>query len=569
MLDPAPVPRTVDVVLAPFAFTQTGLLTPHGFAREAKKRGVRLDRKRLELLHRRRLLVPFLQVHTRPVAPPIKTADVPMPWGTLAIIRSALADGRLTDPATRRYRPWPADADRNSIWYSSFQLLALRAVDWTLRGAGQRAVGDTVRWELARPDQHHLHDAARSRALAVALEVLAARYLPRIVNQVSNPNAALYAHIDDHDPMPELALLGLDPDRLVAQAENLLLDARTFDPLGTWYRVVRVGDPRKWHDLRFDALVAMEHRIAAEILLRCHDDIAGVGHVSALPELDPHWYHPRHERLRVTSRERAEALHDYRLTGQPAVYLALEGETEMVIASKVLDLYGLDADSDLVRLVDLEGVDHDLGLLARAVALPRLDLGSDRFARARSPIVGLVVAVDPESRYKTVEQRAKQEANMINAVLRSLPKAARTETMRANLQHLIRLRTWGTNSFEFAHFTDLQLARALRRLGGRAAPPVADLRREMATYRDRHANLDKLWANWPVRITKPELAEALWPTLHRRATSRSRGPLPPIVDVVDQAVHLAHELRLAHGMVTAPDPSDPPEPATNRGSDGG
>ncbi|HVF05269.1 MAG TPA: hypothetical protein VNA20_10540 [Frankiaceae bacterium] len=562
LLDPGPLPSTVEVLRVPYAFSQTGLLTPEAFIRKARERGVRLDRDLLQVLHRRRLLAPFLQLHHRPVT---TSVDFPTPgaWGTTGFITAAAADGRLTDPAARRYRPWPAQRDVNTIWYSTFQLLALPSIRVTLRAA-THADPASGRWHLPPADRPRRLDAARSRALAVTLEVLAPRYLPRVMAQLKVDRDAadeMNAYVDDHDPRPLIELLRLPGERLATQAEELLSDAKSFDPLGSWHQVVRIGAPGKWTDLRYDALLAVEYRIAAEILLRCHDDMAAAGYTPPLPEVTPHWYHPHHDRLQVSARDRAETLHDFRLSGQPAVYLALEGQTEIRTAELALaDLFGLDGDANLVRLVDLDGVDHDLALLARAVAVPRLDFTGDRLATARSPLVGLIVAVDPESRYKTCEQQAKHRANMIATVLKSLPKHARTDTMRDNIDHLIDLRTWGEHSFEFAHFTDLQLARALRRLAGRAAPPLAELRAALADYRDRHRNLDKLWADWPARITKPDLAATLWPILRRRATSRSRQPLPPIVDVVAQAVALAHQLRHASGMAVEPDPA-PVHPA--------
>ena len=61
---------TLALLQDPYAFTQTRLLSPQDFIREANKRGVRLDREQLELLHRRRVLQPFYKVHSRPVADP-------------------------------------------------------------------------------------------------------------------------------------------------------------------------------------------------------------------------------------------------------------------------------------------------------------------------------------------------------------------------------------------------------------------------------------------------------------------------------------------------------------------
>ncbi|HEU0131867.1 MAG TPA: hypothetical protein VFQ85_12835 [Mycobacteriales bacterium] len=62
-----------------------------------------------------------------------------------------------------------------------------------------------------------------------------------------------------------------------------------------------------------------------------------------------------------------------------------------------------------------------------------------------------------------------------------------------------------------------------------------------------------MWKPWAPRLGKTELAEALWPKLDRKITSST--PLPPIAEVIDEAVHLAYELRLIRGMAVEPDSS--------------
>ena len=97
---------TLAILQDPYAFTQTGLLSPRDFIREADRRGVKLVREQLELLHRRRVLQPFYRFHSRAVAAPGLSCG---PSGffdsALQEVRFALAEGRLSDPAYRRFAP--------------------------------------------------------------------------------------------------------------------------------------------------------------------------------------------------------------------------------------------------------------------------------------------------------------------------------------------------------------------------------------------------------------------------------------------------------------------------------
>ena len=542
IIDPAAAPKAVDLLRVPFAFSQAPLMTTSQFTRAAKDRGVTLDRERLELLHRRRLLTPLLQVHHRPVE--LQVLDLPEPssaWSEAARLREAAVRGELSDPATRRFRRWPRD---EGFLYSQYQLLALHSLEWTLRAMTQVRAADGISWQIGEAQPDLVEACARTRALAIVLEVLAPRYRPRIMRTIYNSTEDVEAHINDHDPAEERSLLGLPPEQLAAQADQLLVSAKFFDPLGKWHRVARIGSPQRWNELRFDALLALEHRIAAEHILDFYEDLNAGGHAADLPPLNPQWWSPRHDRIRAEARERAETLMDFRLSDRPAVVLGLEGDTEMEIVARVLDSVGLPTSSELIRLVNLQSVDGDVRLLARAVATPRLDPEGHRGARVLSPLTALVVAVDPEKKYATPAQQTQQREGMIETVLRSLPKSLRTPAMRSDLQHLLHVRTWGTHSFEFAHFTDRQLALALRRLAGPSAPSLAAIRAELASCRARRGNIEKVWKPWAPHVTKIALADAMWPLLERRMTGTSTRALrAPVVQLVEDAIQLALRVR--------------------------
>ena len=544
MIEPSSVPSSLELLRVPFAFTQTTLLDESQFRSEAKIRGVVLDRRQLELLHRQRLLVPMFELHDRNVGDPM---DVVPPgrtfstWSTEVFARARI--GRLSDHGARRYRPWPSDAERVGLLYSGFQLLALFSLEPTVRAMrGSRNADDGVAWDLAMPHKTLVDHAARARTVAKVLEVLAPRYLPRVLRRVTNPDDDLIAHIDGLDRPVEDALIAQEPAVIVKQAEALLRTA--FDPLGKWHRIVRISDPSRWKDLRFDALLAHEHRIAAELLLRYYEDLASVGRAPELAPPSETWHEARHDRLTVSRRERAETILDFGLSDRPALVLAVEGETEFQIVPKVLSSRGIDEFGDLIQLINLKGVDGDVRLLARAVAVPRLDPRGYRGARLLSPLTALVVAVDQEKGYRTEQQRAHKREGMIDEVLGSLPTELRTESMRKDLRELLHVRTWGTHSFEFAHFTDREIAAAIRRVCRAGLPDAATLRARVAACRAEGRDVGAVWSGWVRTPGKPALAAELWPALqHRLLRSASSRRSIPVKEVVDDAIRLALHVR--------------------------
>ena len=431
--------------------------------------GVNLLESQLELLHRRRLLVPLFRVYSRQVEasePPNLGRFV---TGRTGDVHSAKAEGRLRDPSKIRFRPWPKPGPTAGVLYSWYQLLALRQFGPWVGHFKCRRAGDRVEWELPPTISMGVEIAHITRALAIILEVLSPRYRPQIVKKFSIPPSIdpleKRLEIQEHvrssptSASSEQVLLSrIEPRVLLAQAEDLLFHARHFDPLGDWHQVVRAGTPNRWEDLKFDALQAMDWRIAAEMLLLFYEDLAEQGLADPLPEPSKMWHAPRHDRLKTDYLKRSETLQRFRLENAPAVLVVVEGDTEGYIMPRALD-WALGPDTGLVDIVNIEGIDKDVSLIARAITTPKLDQQQSHRGRLLRPLTALVVAVDQERRYGSPEKQQSQRDKIVGAIRKSMPEADQTPTVLEDLQRLVVVETWGEEgSFEFAHFTNQELA---------------------------------------------------------------------------------------------------------------
>ncbi len=546
-IDAQTIRSTVDLLDLPFAFSQTSLLDESQFTREAARRGVALERGELEELHRRGVLVPFFRIHARPISP-VRTAATDRPaTSTEWHLHRLHREGLLADPGARAFTPWPAKARRPTFYFSIYQLLALRSLRHVQARMEVTRTAESLTWRLPRLAKHERQTHARARALAIVLEVLSTRYRPRVMSVLRSPSDDLYALVDDHDPQTESLFLQLDPNVLLRQAESLLANARHFDPLGKWHRVTRVANPRRWDDLQHDALIAQEQRVAAEVILQFLEDEAKHGRADPIPGVSSEWWEPRHERLTVDQRERAETIMDFRLSDRPAVYLAVEGQTEVTMVAKVLSLAGFDPLSSWVSVIDLEGVDRDVNLLARAVAVPRLDPQGHRGARIISPLTALMVVADPERKYASARSRSQVRVRMIEEVVKSLPAALRTDAMRRDLEYLIHLQAW-PDEFEFAHFSNTELAHAVRSVTSGQRPSENELRQALRSAREARRPIKSVWSHWRMKPSKVALAACLWPVLEEKIENpRSRRALP-VVDVVQRAIDISNEVRIAREM---------------------
>src|SRR5258707_10693105 len=203
------------------------------------------------------------------------------------------------------------------------------------------------------------------------------------------------------------------------------------------------------------------------------------------------------------------ALTSLRLSPFPALVVGVEGATEYLLVPRVMDLLGIQWDTNRIRIVDFGGTDKDLALLARYAVEPVLGRDFTSGVALDRPLTRFLVMTDAEHKYATAAGRRKQ---------RKLP-------------------------FEFAHFTDQELADGMLSATKVPHPRGRDgLVRILQTMRRGSGpyNVERLF--WRGSgLTKPGLAEALWPVLEAKInTAIQRGkPGPPVMRACVRAYEIA------------------------------
>jgi hypothetical protein len=144
---------------------------------------------------------------------------------------------------------------------------------------------------------------------------------------------------------------------------------------------------------------------------------------------------------------------------------------------------------------------------------------------------------------------------------------------------VIEIRNWSQSCYEFAHFTDDELADGItavhHTIGGWTRDElIAALR----YWRDRGDDIKRVWKSgrldaqtgrmtgeWEYNVSKTKLAEALWPELKAKIEHcqvDADALVPEIVTVVRDAYHLAQRWRyLSFVLSQAPAPPPSAEPA--------
>lgn len=573
-----PAASTVAAASMAWAFTQHEPLDTGSFITEAGRRGVQLDPPMLRELYRRSLLVPFVSITYLPVAAPSPAPgpEPPRRGGTrFAELKWARDTGRLRDLSAMPFMPRLPFERRgqrardwwNGLLYCRYQLLVLPEIDGLLAYRRDHRRGDHRIARLPEPHPVVLGRAAKLRTTAIALTALEARYLPVLDPewiQLVNADAADWqAYRESFDPVMISRRLGYTAAQAWQDADWLLLRAHRIDPAGDpWSNLIRRAPSRAWDGLKDAALLAMDYRIASEILLLFYEDLASHGQAEPLPDVPPGSSH--HLRYRLSHRDRTldEDLTHLGISPHPRVVLAVEGETEEAHIPLVWNALDYPDAPELMRLLKLGGVDRDLEKVAALAAAPLISgkaPGRAGWLLIRPPTC-LYIAVDPEGQYFAPGKVPQTRTAILNEIKAVLKAQGVTEANPDDLSKLVKIHTWSQSCYEFAHFTDDELADAIMAMHTTVNGWTRDqLVAALADWRRRGKDIKRVWESgrwdgqqsaptgrWDYEVSKTELAKALWPVLEakiERCRTDPTAPIPEIAEVIQDAYLIAQQWR--------------------------
>ena len=530
------------------------------FVRAAEVRGMDLRHNTMRELYRVGLLAPLIEVrskrppHSVPNTPASR-ARGPRPSGTTDYeVRAAYDDGRLADPGLVPYRPRlrfdrvPTDGPRwwNGLVYSRYQLLTAYRFRDILPGRIRLDANRKVVVRLRDPRESMRPVATYQRRLAILLTVLEPRYLPSLNPDWTALTNADFEQWDEFrslfDPAAVLHETTWSADDVLKAAEDLLHIANRTDPNGRWTRLIARAPKKSWDDLRREPLVAMEHRIAAELLLQFHEDLAARGIAKSLPPLDQFNFHPRHERITERSDELDQILGSLGISPHPTLVLVVEGESEELVVHRLLKQLGLCVDASLMRVVVMRGADHDLTKLAAFAAAPLVGTKrSDGWDMIRPP-TRLHILLDPDGAHSTPEGVARRRQAILEEI-RTVVRFQGVDPATEDLEHLVTLKTWNGGCFEFAHFTDQQLLEGLRQISATCNEITdAALLSSLRSQRSKGRDIKHVWRDWSEpHPRKLALADAMWPIIEQQtqAATDELGSDPQITQAILDAYYVA------------------------------
>lgn len=541
---------SLELLTLPFPFSQVGLLMPNEFLAAAEERRIKMWAKHnleitgLEELHRHKVLVPMYCVSTsesdsaRRIDTSGSSTKQYVNTGIIPQLYNAAEEGRVTDPYLEPFIPWSTD---RVYLYSYHQLLGLeRARSLVSSLQPTERVENRSIWHLDSQnfsEDRALKGLASWRSLAITLSAIDTRVWPYIMQVISHSDEVWRASNLSLPPKALLTWLGLTVEQLREQSLQLRVIASSEDDLGDFYDLVRRAKPKAWSSLQGEARTAMDSRVAAEVLDRFAAEIPA----SSDGDNSEPQEHLAMQGLSIRIRSLDAVLTDLHVSPHPPLVIGLEGATETRIIPLVMKALGMRSDPSWMRLVDFGGTKTSLALLARFAAEPVLGADHGDFVMLERPVTRFLVLTDAENRYKTAKDRRHERKLLLDSIAAPLPKDLRPDLYTKEAQ-IVEIVTWGKHPFEFAHFTDAQLADALVRRAAAPHPKGRDaLIRSIHFQRtvDSSPDIDDAWKK--SGVSKLGLADELWPLLEariERAISEGTSG-PPVMKAMLRAYELA------------------------------
>lgn len=555
---------SLDLLTLPYPFSQLGLLTAGEFAGQAQRRRSRamfalpsIDAQVLEELHRWGVLVPLFRVDLTP-GPDAQGIDLSTSLTArhvhTTVINELLrgaAEGRVLDPATVEFEAWPRER-RRALWpsvdagylYSRHQLLGLDVAASFVSSLAAQRVDHTATWHLGekdRPNRPTRESLSSWRGLAVTLSALDTYYWPFITHTPHNLQVLRQA-LQAFDCPAMLDWLGVSLDQVRDGAGRLRSLASARDDTGEFYELIRRAKAKAWDSLKGDAATAMDFRLTADILDRFSKELdpnpapipAGPGHVPPLSQ----------QGLSNRPKSLDRALTGLWLSPFPSLIIGVEGETEYRTVPRVMKLLDIDLDPNWIKMIDFEGT-LDMKLLARYAAEPALGQDYGDGVALDRPLTRFLVMTDAENKFKDAAGRRKQRQLLLDSLTKNVPLDLRSDYyINTRRDRIVEIFTWGKLPFEFAHFSNAELADAILGIAKVPHPQGrAQLISNLRWQRNHRApNVDKVcWPGSGLYKFKPTLVDALWPVLEgkiNKAIQLGRKG-PPIMHACIRAYEMA------------------------------
>lgn len=581
--------NTLDLLGFDLALTQHHVLTCDDFIRLAREMDLEIDEGQVQALYRMGILVPFFGVDQSAAALRRQHARLSPEYAQLVqtisagryedvrLLVAASENGDVFDPASSAPRPWKQKSrfkggrfERTAFLYTHWQILAAR------HALSVKPVRDLERKAKKEPGWGAIRDAqARhgraDRRLAILLSAIEAAYLPLIDDKIVGlmPNA-WSSYRRSFEPEKVLDQLHWTAEEVAEAAERLLAEASLFDPLREWTDLVGLVSSDKRRKLKGRARLAVEFRVAAELLLKFYEHLVSRGRAPALETPPGLSWHPGIDRLDA-ARNLDRVLTEFGISPHPSLLVVVEGKTEREFIRAYLDHRYRSPWEVGIGLLDAHGAETDVTAVAALMA-PRIEaikqghFTKEGFLELERPLSRILVVGDPEGHLRNEAARRAAKTKWVDRIKESLPDQYRQVVLDEDLEGLVRIEV-SSSTFEYANFSDDQIAHSIEQTcKSPSVPAHAELTAEVRQARENGWGLAKIWQNWESpKPNKVRMARTLFPDLIQRVDAyvvQAGDQEPDAARIIRTLIRMSQELPRDGSLVLRVKPQAAPVSAS-------
>jgi hypothetical protein len=576
---------TLDLLAFDLVFTQHPVLTRDDLIGLMRDMGLGIDDGQLQSLYRMGILVPFFGVEQSAAAlrrqgshldPEYAKLVQTIPEGRYKDVRLLQASNESSDvfdPALSDPRPWNQKSrfagrkiERTAFLYSHWQIVAARqALQIGPARDLERQAKKKAGWAAIRDGQ--VQRGRTDRRLGILLSAIEAAYLPLIDDRIAGfMPEGWSSYRRGFEPEKVLDQLAWTAEEVADAAKRLLAEAGLFDPLSDWTDLVGLVSADKRRKLKGQPRLAVEFRVAAEILFKFYEDLVSRGCAPALEPVPDGWWHPRQDRLNA-ARNLDRILTRYGISPHPSLLVVVEGKTEREFVRAYLD-HRYDSRWEIgICLLDAEGADNDV-TAAAALMAPRIEglkqgyFTKEGYLELERPLTRVLLIGDPEGHLRNEEARRSAKNKWVERIRRSLPDQFRDVVLDEDLEALISIEV-SDSAFEYAHFDDDQIAASIEQTcKSPSVPEHSELVAQVRQARANKWNLKKIWTDWePPAPNKVRMAKALFPDLIQRVDAyvpQSGDQEPDAARIIRTLIRMSQELPRDGSLVLRVKPQPAP-----------
>lgn len=560
----------IDELISKESFYQNFLLDTEEFIQYCRNRGINIDEHYLEFLEKEDILFPIMRIKRicQDMFWPSNTIDL-----KIYHQKNLIIDPYQEEQTEKFYEEIDRQETRN--YYHPYQIYFLYKIvnkNFLINSVSFRKSDDGSLEHIIKGWKYKLEIEFESLKNVSKIHEDFVEFLIYIQNKYL-PRVKQSGHIiclgDGYDtntfncieklmelekriiPSEIIKNLHLNVHDISAHRVSIGIDALYIDPLERWYDLINYISYNKRQKLKGKALLAQDFYIISKMLTSFLEELTGekcleTGSMLDLMKGKGKIMHYGKELNYIDRDILARILYEYGINPRPKLVLIVEGFTEEVAFPIIAEAIGIQLEEFDIEIVNIQGTSDPRRLIIYH-STPEINKINDE-CYIRLERTKIYIVIDNEGEKGSWNKDFITNPNIeiekmmknISAIIKNKGKVINSDYEEKLLKNTVRFHIWdkkGSESFEYANFTDNELSKELNKYGKNHGYQFNITSKEIEKCREINKNLDKFVrckTSYRTGLNKKEFGEQLGRSLaneivHRKDKFENQRPIEKVL----------------------------------------